>query len=104
MANRIISVHAGIYGMGIYAITLPSSGFSVAHSCCICDGNASDQLLPGRLEIFADGSSAVIFLILIGHIVKWSLSNRLKLYTTSIQRDIKWKAKKSINKPGQIWS
>ena len=32
MANRIISVHAGIYGMGIYAIMLPSSGFSVAHS------------------------------------------------------------------------
>ena len=31
MANRIISVHAGIYGMGIYAIMLPSSGFSVAH-------------------------------------------------------------------------
>ena len=32
MANRIVSVHAGIYGMGIYAIMLPSSGFSVAHS------------------------------------------------------------------------
>ena len=31
MANRIVSVHAGIYGMGIYAIMLPSSGFSVAH-------------------------------------------------------------------------
>ena len=31
MANRIISVHAGIYGMGIYAIMLSSSGFSVAH-------------------------------------------------------------------------
>ena len=31
MANRILSVHAGIYGMGIYAIMLPSSGFSVAH-------------------------------------------------------------------------
>ena len=27
----IVSVHAGIYGMGIYAIMLPSSGFSVAH-------------------------------------------------------------------------
>ena len=26
-----VSVHAGIYGMGIYAIMLPSSGFSVAH-------------------------------------------------------------------------
>ena len=32
MANRIVSVHAGIYGMGIYAIMLPSSGFSVTHS------------------------------------------------------------------------
>ena len=31
MANRIVSVHTGIYGMGIYAIMLPSSGFSVAH-------------------------------------------------------------------------
>ena len=31
MANRIVSVHAGIYGMGIYAIMLPSSWFSVAH-------------------------------------------------------------------------
>ena len=31
MANRIVSVHAGIYGIGIYAIMLPSSGFSVAH-------------------------------------------------------------------------
>ena len=31
MANRIVSVHAGIYGMGIYAIMLPSSGFSVAY-------------------------------------------------------------------------
>ena len=32
MANRIVSVHAGVYGIGIYAIMLPSSGFSVAHS------------------------------------------------------------------------
>ena len=32
MANGIVSVHAGIYVMGIYAIMLPSSGFSVAHS------------------------------------------------------------------------
>ena len=31
MANRIVSVHAGIYGMGIYAIMLPSSGFSVTY-------------------------------------------------------------------------
>ena len=34
MANRIVSVHAGIYGMGIYAIMLPSSGFSVPHCSC----------------------------------------------------------------------
>ena len=31
MANQIVSVHAGIYGLGIYAIMLPSSGLSVAH-------------------------------------------------------------------------
>ena len=31
MANRIISVHAVIYGIGIYAIMLPSRGFSVVH-------------------------------------------------------------------------
>ena len=31
MANQNVSVHAGIYGMGIYAIMLPSSWFSVAH-------------------------------------------------------------------------
>ena len=31
MANQIVSVHAGIYGIGIYAIMLPSSGFLVAH-------------------------------------------------------------------------
>ena len=33
MANRIhvVNVHAGIYGIGIYAIMLPSGGFSVAH-------------------------------------------------------------------------
>ena len=31
MANRIVSVHAGIYGMGIYSIMLPSSGFTVAY-------------------------------------------------------------------------
>ena len=30
MAKRIVSVHAGIDGMGIYAIMLPYSGFSVA--------------------------------------------------------------------------
>ena len=35
MANRIISEHAGICGIGIYAIMLPSSGFSVAHYTCM---------------------------------------------------------------------
>ena len=39
MANQIVSIHAGIYGMGIYAIMLPSSGFSVAHSTT-CKGMA----------------------------------------------------------------
>ena len=34
MANQIVSVHAGTYGMGKYAIMLPSSGFSVAHYVC----------------------------------------------------------------------
>ena len=34
MANRIVSEHAGINGIGIYAIMLPSSGFSVAHFHC----------------------------------------------------------------------
>ena len=36
MANRIVSVHAGICGIGIYAIMLPSSGFSVAHYLLFC--------------------------------------------------------------------
>ena len=31
MANQIVSVHAGIYGIGIYANMLPSGGFLVAH-------------------------------------------------------------------------
>ena len=31
MANQIVSVPAGTYGMGIYAIMLPPSDFSVAH-------------------------------------------------------------------------
>ena len=31
IANRIVSVHTGNHGIGIYAIMLPSSGFSVAH-------------------------------------------------------------------------
>ena len=34
MANRIVIVDVGIYGIGKYAIMLPSSGFSVAHSPC----------------------------------------------------------------------
>ena len=38
MANQIVSVHAGIYGMGIYAIMLPSSGFSVAHYSYLSTG------------------------------------------------------------------
>ena len=45
MANRIVSVHAGIYGMGIYAIMLQSSGFSVAH----CFGRIVSITLPGKI-------------------------------------------------------
>ena len=30
-SNHKCRLHAGIYGMGVYAIMLPSSGFSVAH-------------------------------------------------------------------------
>ena len=37
MANRIVNVHAGFYGMGVYAIMLPSSGFSVAYCKNICN-------------------------------------------------------------------
>ena len=39
MANGIVSVHAGTYGMGIYVIMLPSSGFSVAHCSALQDKN-----------------------------------------------------------------
>ena len=39
MANR---VHTGIYGMGIYAVMLPSSGFSVAYWNVLCE-----QILSG---------------------------------------------------------
>ena len=45
MANRIVSVHAGIYGIVIYAIMLPSSGFSVAH--CHAPGVHSIQIMNG---------------------------------------------------------
>ena len=45
MANRIVSAHAGIYGMGIYAIMLPSSGFSVTH----CDKTFGFYLLHANL-------------------------------------------------------
>ena len=44
MANRIVSVHAGIYGMGIYAIMLPSRGFSVAHCYSLHHNYAKTKL------------------------------------------------------------
>ena len=44
MANRIVSVHAGIYGMGIYAIMLPSSGFLVAHCGKSCESSPNLNL------------------------------------------------------------
>ena len=43
MANRIVSVHAGIYGIGMYAIMLPSSGFSVVHY--------PHALIPAQLHV-----------------------------------------------------
>ena len=49
MANRIVSVHAGIYGMGIYATMLPSSGFSVAH--CAADRGFSGSGEMSNLEL-----------------------------------------------------
>ena len=48
MANRIVSVHTGIYGMGIYAIMLPSSGFSVAHCILVLDFKPLLYGLPCR--------------------------------------------------------
>ena len=45
MANRIVSVHAGIYGIGICAIMLPSSGFSVAHCRGSCHSTEIEHLL-----------------------------------------------------------
>ena len=47
MANRIVSVHAGIYGKGTYAIMLPSSGFSVAH----CE-QKSESAFSGTMYIY----------------------------------------------------
>ena len=48
MANRIVNVHTGIYGIGIYAIMLPSSGFSVAHCACVL---TSEQLLIDYVSV-----------------------------------------------------
>ena len=45
MANRIVGVHEGIDGIGIYAIMLPSSGFSVAHSN-MSRGNCIRKVAP----------------------------------------------------------
>ena len=54
MANRIVSVHVGIYGMGIYAIMLPSGVFSVAHSHNDPDRNLDcnpDHFAPSKWGI-----------------------------------------------------
>ena len=56
MANRIVSVPAGIYGMGIYAIMLPSSGFSVAH--CTINGTQS-KVKYQRYRIYLTYSSVI---------------------------------------------
>ena len=55
MVNRTVSVHAGIYGIGIYAIMLPSSGFSVAHCIWILtswgtDVSIIDTSRPGHTK------------------------------------------------------
>ena len=46
MANGIVSVHAGIYGIGIYAIMLPSTGFSVAHF--VDEPHPIQTIMPGQ--------------------------------------------------------
>ena len=56
MANRIVSVHAGIYGMGMYAIMLPSSGFSVAHCQVILI--VDDIILSTRIAVSGHGPLA----------------------------------------------
>ena len=40
MKNRIVSVHPGIYGIGIYSTMPPSSGISVTH------GTMTNNLIP----------------------------------------------------------
>ena len=52
MANRIVNVHAGICGIGIYAIMLPSSGFSVAHYRASQAQNHVVEGLPYRFGMF----------------------------------------------------
>ena len=51
MACRIVSAHAGNYGMGIYAIMLPSSGFSVAHFIPQAQPVTADTLTLYRLRL-----------------------------------------------------
>ena len=46
MAIRIVSVHAETCGMGIYAIMLPSSGFSVAHWVNAMVLSMNDKMSP----------------------------------------------------------
>ena len=52
MANRIVRVHAGTYGIGIYAIMLPSSGFSVAHR--------THAIKPNKTRLYVDNISILI--------------------------------------------
>ena len=68
MVNRIVSVHAGICGIGIYAIMLPSSGFSVAHcAVCLLRQNAMngvcqpDQLTSNQIHSAIVGDLFVLF-------------------------------------------
>ena len=56
MVNRIVSVHAGICGIRIYAIMLPSSVFSVAHTrnpITMSQGFVQTEALVSR-DVYSD--------------------------------------------------
>ena len=53
MPNQIVSVHAGIYAIGIYAIMLPFGGFSVAHClphCIIGESEHTTEINRGQFH------------------------------------------------------
>ena len=69
MANRIISVHAGIYGMGIYAIMLPSRGFSVTHytATLTSDGHVSEEE-PSTDEVLLGSAGRLVHDVQVGRV------------------------------------